>query len=136
MAKKQNKYSGTIVLFIVGLLFTAIGVYTIWQGLWPASIITLPFGIFLVVIALVDRGKIQTVSANICQDCGVKDSKVQLYLRYGNRTLLGTNIPTIARYLCAKCRTKYELEDKGLRVCDHCGETIPLEGKCPNCGAS
>ena len=136
MAKKQNKYSGTIIFLLVGLLFTAISVYALLQGLWPALIITLPFGIFMIAIAIVDRGKIQTVKANTCQDCGVKDSTVQLYMRYGDRTLLGTNIPTVAHYLCAKCRTKYELEDKGLRICDHCGETIPLEGKCPNCGAT
>ncbi|MGA3110887.1 MAG: hypothetical protein ABSE15_02500 [Candidatus Bathyarchaeia archaeon] len=136
MAKKQNKYFGTIVLFLSGLLFTAIGVYTILNAQWFGTIIALPFGIFMMAIAIVDRGKIQTVSANTCQDCGAKDSTVQLYMRYGNRTLLGTNIPTMARYLCAKCRTKYELEDKGLRICDHCGETIPLEGKCPNCGAT
>jgi len=43
-------------------------------------------------------------------------------------------VPAVACYLCSKCRRKYELEDQGLRMCEHCGETIPLEGKCPNCG--
>ena len=135
MTKKQNKYSGTIVLFLIGLLFTAIGVYTILQGPWPASIITLPFGIYFLAIALVDRGKIQTVSANTCQECGVKNSTVQLYMRYGDHTLMGVPLPTVTRYLCANCRKKFELENKGLRKCENCGETIPLEGKCPNCGA-
>ncbi|HUK84677.1 MAG TPA: hypothetical protein VLU95_02335 [Candidatus Acidoferrum sp.] len=135
MAKKQNRYLGTIEVFLIGLFFTAIGFYTILSAQWIGTIIALPFGIFMMFIAIVGRGKIQTASANTCQECGVKDSTVQLYMRYGNRTLMGTNIPTMVRYLCAKCRTKYELEDKGLRICENCGETIPLEGKCPNCGA-
>ena len=106
MAKKQNKYSGTIVIFLIGLLFTAIGVYAFLKGLWVGLIITLPFGVFFMAIALVDRGKIQMVSANTCQDCGIKDSTVQLYMRYGDHTLLDVPFPTVARYLCAKLQNK------------------------------
>jgi hypothetical protein len=123
-------------------------VNSFWN-LWVPSIALLPSGIGLIAagIVAVARGKAtepaypgQPLFSNTpkqtCQECGAKDSTVQLYMRYGKRTLMGMPLPTIARNLCAKCRQKYELEDQGLRICDHCGETIPFEGKCPNCGAT
>ena len=135
MLKKRDKYLGTIVLFLLGVLLAAVGVYAAWEAQWFGSFIALLFGLFFMTIASVDRGKIQLSPANTCQDCGVRDSTVQIYMRYGNRTVWGVPIPTMTRFLCAECRKKYELEDKGLRICEHCGETIPLEGNCPNCGA-
>jgi hypothetical protein len=123
-------------------------VNSFWE-LWAPSILLLPCGIGLIIAgtAAIIRGKTnepaypnQPLFSNTpkatCQECGVKDSTVQLYMRYGKRTLMGMPLPTIARNLCANCRKKYELEDQGLRICDHCGETIPFEGKCPNCGAT
>lgn len=119
------------------------------RDLWLPSMMLLPSGIGLITagIVAVMRGKATApayphqplfswTAKGTCQECGVKDSTVQLYMRYGKRTLMGVPIPTIARNLCAKCRKKYELEDQGLRICDHCGETVPFEGKCPNCGAT
>ena len=116
--------------------------------LWVPSIALLPSGIGVITLGIVAvaRGKatepaypnqplFSWTPKRTCQECGVKDSTVQLYMRYGKRTLMGMPIPTFTRYLCANCRKKYELEDQGLRICEHCGETIPLEGKCPNCGA-
>ena len=135
MSKKQNKYTGTIIVFLIGFLLTMIGFYTIYIALWIGTFFSLPFGVLMIIIAMIHYGKTQTVSANTCQDCGVKDSTVQLYMSNGDCTVKDVSLPTVARYLCANCRSKYELEDKGLRVCERCDETVPVGGSCSNCGA-
>ena len=113
--------------------------------LWLPSIAMLPSGIALITISTVaiTRGKTLSNSGQplfsrsgvACQECGVKDSTVQLYMRYGDRNFMGMRVPIIARELCQNCRRKYELEDEGFRICEHCGDKIPLKGNCPNCGA-
>ncbi len=119
--------------------------------LWMPSIAFLSAGVGVMILGLVIAVRGKSTSGIItrqpliskplisrksaCQECGVKDDTVQLYVRYGDRTLLGAPLPITARYLCSNCRKRYELEDKGLKACEHCGETRPLEGSCPNCGA-
>ncbi len=131
MYKTQNTRNAAIMTILLGLLIVAMGVIFTIYGVGENSIALLPIGgVFLLfgMIAFAQR-------KHACQNCGVRDDTVVPYVRPGKGTLMGMPIPAIPVYVCSNCRKKYELEDRGLRVCEHCGETIPLEGNCPNCGA-
>ena len=131
MYNNQKKRNMSIMIILLGLLIFAMGVVFTIYGEGENPIALLPIGGIFLATGLYAF----SVRNPACQDCGVRDGTIEPYVRYGNSTLMGMPIPVLTRNICANCRKKYGLEDKGLRVCEHCGETIPLEGNCPNCGA-